>query len=292
MQNQSLARKAMAKTFYFHGQGVGLGGVVTRPFQQLIEARAAASLAITGGKAAGSSGQHTVPDLKDPKCQGLPEVVSIDSALTEISGALEGDGVYRTRVSATVEGLNVGQGTVTADSVVAKVLTEHYPDESEPRINVSGSTIENLKVKGQEVKVDIDGTLFDDLNTYSKFRDKFDEDAAFKKDMRRRFLWGDLKPDEVPNNWREQYDFAERQKSLPKARGIVPCSVVKGTSGGSGFQTFRHILVIPDFGTIFLGELLLQDYARRLTMMRLKLGSPMAAELAVASGEGNGTSWP
>ena len=281
----------MPKTFYFHGQGVGLGGVVTRPFQQLIDARAGASLPITGGRAAGSSGQHTVPDLQDPKCQGFPEVVSIDSALTEISGSLEDDGVYRTRVSATVMGLNVG-GVVTADSVVAKLLTEHYPDEAQPRIDVTGSAIVNLQVNGQPVNVDFDDTLFQDLKTYSSFRDKFDRDPNFKKDMRKRFLWGDLKPNEVPECWREQYDFADKQKSLPKAGGIVPCSVVKGTSGGSGFRSFQHILVIPDFGVLFLGELLLQDYARRLTMMRFKLGSPMAAELTVASGEGNGTSWP
>ena len=281
----------MAKTFFFHGQGVGLGGVVTRPFQQLIDARAGASLPITGGRAAGSSGQHTVPDLKDPKCQGLPEVVSIDSALTELSGTLDDDGVYRTRISATVTGLNVG-GVVTADSVVAKLLTEHYPDEDQPRIDVSGSAIVNLKVMGQPVSVDFDDTLFQDLSTYSKFRDKFDRDPAFKKDMRQRFFWGDLNPDEVPDCWREQYDFAAKQKSLPRAGGIVPCSAVKGTSGGSGFQAFRHILVIPNFGVLFLGEVLMQDYARRLTMMRFKLGSPVAADLTVAGGEGNGSNYP
>lgn len=282
----------MAKTFFFHSQGVGLGGVVTRPFQQLIEAKAAASLPVTGGKAAGSSGQHTVPDLKDPKCQGLPEVVSIQNALTEISGTLDDDGVYRTRATTTVEGLNVGTGVVTADMVVAKLLSEHYPGETEPRIDVSGSSIENLKINGKQVKVEIDGTLFGDLNTYSKFKDKFEKDATFKKEIRQRFLWGDLKPDEVPNHSREGYDFAERQKSLPKAGGIVPCSVVKGTSGGSGLQTFRHILVIPDFGTLFLGELLIQEYARRLTMMRFELGSPMAAKLTAASAEVNGSTWP
>jgi hypothetical protein len=281
----------MPKTFYFHGQGVGLGGVVTRPFQQLIDAKAGASLPTTGGRASGSSGQHTVPDLKDPRCAGLPEVVSIDSALTEISGTLDDDGVYRTRVSATVTGLNVG-GVVTADSVVAKLLTEHYPDEEQPRIDVSGSAIVNLQVMGQPVSVDFDDTLFQDLKTYSSFKDKFDRDPTFKKDLRKRFLWGDLNPDEVPDCWREQYDFAEKQKSLPKAGGIVPCSVVKGTSGGSGFQVFRHILVIPDFGVLFLGEVLLQDYMRRLTMMRFKLGSPVAADLTVSGGDGNGSFYP
>ena len=281
----------MAKTFFFHSQGVGLGGIVTRPFQQLIDTRAGASLPITGGKAAGSSGKHTVPDLKDPQCAGLPEVVSIDSALTELSGTLDPDGVYRTRVNATVTGLNVG-GTVTADTVVASLLSEHFPGEDEPRISVAGSKIEGLQVLGQPVTVDFDDTLFNNLNTYSTFKGEFDRNQNFKKDMRRRFLWGDLQPDEIPACLREQYQFTEKQKSLPEAKGIVPCSVVRGASGSSGFQAFRHVLVIPDFGVLFLGELLMEKDARRLTMMRFQLGSPMAADLTVASGEANGSTWP
>lgn len=281
----------MAKTFFFHSQGVGLGGIVTRPFQQLIDSRAATSLPITGGKASASSGKHTVPDLKDPQCEGLPEVVSIESALTELSGTLDDDGVYRTRVSATVTGLNVGS-VVTADTVVANLLSEHYPGEDEPRINVSGSTIVNLRVNGQPVTVDFDDTLFNNLNTYSRFKDEFDRIPTFKKDIRRRFLWGDLQPDEIPACLQEQYKFTEKQQSLPEAKGIVPCSVVRGASGSSGFQTFRHVLVIPDFGVLFLGELLMEKDARRLTMMRFQLGSPMAADLTVASGEANGSTWP
>jgi hypothetical protein len=275
----------MAKIFYFHGQGVGLGGVVTRPFKQSIEAAAVASLPITGGKSSGRSPQYKVPN------PGNPDIVSIESATTDTTGTLDDDGVYRTTVTTTVKGLNV-RDIVTADTVVAKLLTEHYPNEAEPRIDVSGSIIDNLRIHGQQVTVDIDDTLFGDLNTYGKFKDKFDKDSTFKKDMRRRFLWGDLNPDEVPECWREQYDFADKQKSLPKAQGIVPCSVVKGTSGGSGFQPYRHILVIPDFGVLFLGEVLMQDYARRLTMMRFKLGSPVAGDLTVSSADANGSFWP
>lgn len=281
----------MAKTFYFHGLGVGLGGVVTRPFQQLIDSRAATSLPITGGKASASSGKHAVPDLKDPECAGLPEVVTIESALTEITGTLDNDGVYRTRVAASVTGLNV-LGIVTADSVVADLLSEHYPGENEPRISVSGSTITNLQVQGQPVTVDFDDALFNNLNTYNAFKNEFDRNPTFKKDIRRRFLWGDLQPDEVPACLKEQYAFTEKQKSSPEAKGIVPCSVVKGASGKSSFQTYRHVLVIPDFGVLFLGELLMEKDARTLTMMRFKLGSPVEGDLTVASGGANGSTWP
>ena len=281
----------MEKTFFYHGQGVGLGGIITRPFQHLIDAKGAASLPITGGKAAASWGKHVVPDVKDPKSADLPKVVSIEETLTELQGTYDSDGVYRTRVKSVVHGLNV-RDRVTADLVVANLLTEHYPNEEEPRFSVAGSEIKNLKIDGKPIDVEFQQGVFEELNTHSKFRNRFDQDATFRKQMRRQFLWGDSEPKEIPEFLREQYKFTDTQKSLPESKGIVPCSVVKTVKGGNGFQAFNHVLVIPDFGKLFLGELLLQKHQRRLTMMRFQLGSPVAGMLTVSGGDGNGTTYP
>ncbi len=275
----------MAKTFFFHGQGVGLGGVVTRPFQRSLEAQAGASLPITGGKAYGNRGPYNVPN------PGNPDIVSIQSAETTVTGELVGS-VYRTEVTTIVTKLSV-RDIVTADNIVANIISEHDPSNPEPSIRFTGSKIDNLRINGQEVKVDIDDTLFTDQGTYSKFKKMFDDgDAGFKKDLRKRFLWGDLNPDEVPDCWREQYDFAQKQKSLPMAQGLVPCSIVKGASAGGGYQAYRHILTIPDFGAIFLGEVLMQDYARRLTMMRIHLGCPVEGDISIAGADVNGSAYP
>ena len=281
----------MAKTFFFHGHGVGLGGVITRPFQHLIDSKGAASLPITGGKATAAFGKHVVPDVKDPKSADLPKVVSIEETLTEVQGTLDADNVYRTRVTTTVHGLNV-RDRVTADLVVAKLLTEHYPNEDEPRISVAGSEIKNLKVDGVPVEVDFHLSLFEEHNTHAKFKNRFDDDANFRTQMRRQFLWGDVDGDGVPDFLEEQYKFTNAQKSLPESKGIVPCSVVKGVKGGKGFRAFNHVLVIPDFGKLFLGELLMQPQARQLTMMRFELGSPVAGRISVSGGQGNGVPWP
>ncbi len=281
----------MAKTFFFHGQGVGLGGVITRPFQHLIDSKGAASLPITGGKATAAFGKHLVPDVKDPKSADLPKVVSIEETLTEVQGTLDPDNVYRTRVSTTVHGLNV-RDRVTADLVVSKLLTEHYPGEDEPRISVEGSEIQNLKVDGVPVEVDFHLPLFEEHNTHGKFKRRYEEDANFRGQIRKQFLWGDVDGDGIPDFLEEQYKFTSAQKSLPESKGIVPCSVVKGVKGGKGFKAYNHVLVIPDFGKVFLGELLLMKYARRLTMMRFELGSPVAGKIAVCGSDGNGTGYP
>jgi hypothetical protein len=181
---------------------------------------------------------------------------------------------------------------VTADLVVAKLLTEHYPDEEEPRISVAGSDIKNLRVNGTPVQVEFDLPLFDHFNTHAKFKSRFDQDTTFKKQMRQQFMWGDLETEDVPEFLQEQYKFTEAQKSLPESKGIVPCSVIKSVQAGNGFRVHRHVLAIPNFGKVFLGELLLQKHARRLTMMRFALGSPVAGQIAVCGADANGSGWP
>ena len=280
----------MEKTFFFHAQGVGLGGVVTRPFQHLIDSRASASLPITGGRAAASSTRHVVPDLTDPKSKDLPHVVTIERAETDISGTRENNGIYRTVLTTLVHGLDV-RGRVTADEVWAKLISEHRLDDDEPRITVEGR-IDSLKIDGKPVAVEFMHETFSDLNTHSKFKNKFDQDQAFRRQMRRQFLWGDCEAKEIPDFLAEQYKFTDAQKSIPESKGIVPCSIVKGVKGGNGIQVFNHVVVIPDFGKLYLGELLLEKKMRTFTMMRFVLGSPVAGNITVAGGQGNGVPYP
>jgi hypothetical protein len=54
----------------------------------------------------------------------------------------------------------------------------------------------------------------------------------------------------------------------------------------------QQILVVPNFGHIYLGEVHIKDNERHITMMRLELGSPVAGSLALGGGQGNGTSFP
>jgi hypothetical protein len=53
-----------------------------------------------------------------------------------------------------------------------------------------------------------------------------------------------------------------------------------------------HTIRVPTVGTIYLGEVLVSQYARRLTMVRVELGSPVGGRLEVASGEINGSTYP
>jgi hypothetical protein len=52
----------------------------------------------------------------------------------------------------------------------------------------------------------------------------------------------------------------------------------------------QHVVTVPDFGKIFFGEILITDQSRRLTMVRLELGSPIGGVVACGEVETNG-SW-
>jgi hypothetical protein len=51
----------------------------------------------------------------------------------------------------------------------------------------------------------------------------------------------------------------------------------------------NNVVTVPNFGKIFFGELLITDHSRRLTMVRMELGSPSGGEVAVAEVDSNGT---
>jgi hypothetical protein len=55
------------------------------------------------------------------------------------------------------------------------------------------------------------------------------------------------------------------------------------------FPCWGHIVFIEGFGTIHLAELAINKVSRRLTMLRVNLGSPVDGDLMLAAVDGNGT---
>jgi hypothetical protein len=57
-------------------------------------------------------------------------------------------------------------------------------------------------------------------------------------------------------------------------------------------KTYGNVIVVPQFGKIFLGEVILKKGTRQLTMLRLELGSPVAGHMVICGGGGNRAGWP
>jgi hypothetical protein len=57
-------------------------------------------------------------------------------------------------------------------------------------------------------------------------------------------------------------------------------------------RVYGNVIVVPQFGTIHLGEVILKNYEREVTMLRLDLGCPTAAATVGPTGSGGGTTFP
>jgi hypothetical protein len=83
---------------------------------------------------------------------------------------------------------------------------------------------------------------------------------------------------------------------LPESNGMVLCTLVEKMEwDGREHPTARidgNTLIIPDFGKVYFAELLIGDYARRLTLVRIQLGSPEGGDATASEIETNGSFWP
>jgi hypothetical protein len=267
------------RVFLYRGFAVGLGGTLKRPFTEVVDGRASIALPIVGG--------YTADRIDNFRYR---ELISIKEVRTYATGNQSADGSYHTVVSAVMEGLNI-LDFITADAVVARLSSQHAPDGAQPSIVTTGSTFHNLKVGGHRVEVDLDHDLFGQLATYSAFQDRFERDEEFQEMVQKRFMWT-TPPEKLPEGFAYSIPLPNR-RVWPESRGMVPCTLVKDIqTTATEMQRYGHILCVPQVGYIVLGELFVSPYARRLTMMRLVLGSPVEAMLCGCDVETDGTTYP
>jgi hypothetical protein len=236
----------MTRRFFYHALGVGLGGRITRPFCDVIEAQAATALGTVGGYASSHVDGYRFKDI-----------VSVRSARAYAAGSEAGDGSYNTSITVTVEGLNI-LDVITAEVITARLSSRHAPDASEPAISAVGTEFRGLRIAGHPVDAEVDRDLLEE-RTYAALKEHVKSNTPYNEAGSRQGR---------PDPW-------------PESKGRVLRSLVKGDA-----------IHVASVGTIYLGEILVSQYAQRLTMVRVELGSPVGGRLEVASGEVNGSTYP
>ncbi len=93
----------------------------------------------------------------------------------------------------------------------------------------------------------------------------------------------------APEWLKARYGWVQSAEERDK-RGYAICSLVEelGVEDGSGSDPYGHIIPVPEFGNLFLGELATDQSSFRLTMMRMELGCPAEGTLSFASADSNG----
>jgi hypothetical protein len=247
--------------FHFNAQGHALSGHISRPLDHLIEVQAPISLPTTGGHGISQVGNFS-----------FQKFVSFKSASSYVSGTRDGaDNSFTTLVAATVEGLNI-LDVVTADRIVARIACHHVVPAEEAQITVLGSHIDNLRIAGCPVELELDNDLFLKLDTFQAVRKELETNADFRRMAEDPFQTG-------------------QTRKSPNPHGSMHCSLVKTmTAKGGGVKRRGHMFEVPQFGNVYVGEVIAEHSRRTLTMLRVELGCPVTGFLLAAQVQGNG--WP
>ena len=294
------AAGAVRPSHDYHAEAHVLSGHLQRPIDQKIERQAPVTLN-------DRRGGHLTRYADDVSIEGL---ISFTKGETRVSGArsLKNNG-WVTLSTSILEGLNVFE-IITADRVVSQVSTDHpYKDGHVPHVTFLGTQFKNLRVGGFPVTLTLNLGICGDrpANGRSYLQDpKF---LAGVKEQTEKITRADGLPKEIKDQYDEKLAYIKKLISAVDARDQgshepIRCSLVQsiGEIPIPGVQTFGHVLLIPDFGTVALGEIevgekVYEDSERpntyfELTGIRMKLGCMGHGTLAAATTTANGHNHP
>ena len=253
-----MQKETVPPSHVYSAYGHALSGRISRPLDHIIEVQAGMSLPSIGG-----IGNARVEDFR------FRDFVSFKAAYTHVAGSMSDSEIHTSLVTSTIENLNV-LDIMTADRVVTRLASRSKNHDKEPQITLFGSKIDNLKIAGCAIHLDFADELFLGLTTFESIRKEFDSNAKFRKIAADPFFTG--KP----------------KKSID-AHGVVVCSLVKDIEFNCpGVTRKGHALEVPEFGTVYIGEVFAQHRKRTVTMLRLELGCPVVGTMICAQAAGNG----
>jgi hypothetical protein len=293
----------------YHAEANVLSGDLQRPFEAKIDPQAPLSLN-------DRRGGHFNRQIEDFSIEGL---ISFTRGETRVSGARSLKNKNWVTLSTSVtEGLNVFE-VITADRVVSQVSTDHayyegnVPQGHVPRVTFLGTQFTNLRVTGVPVTPILNLGICGGLPAGGR---SYLEDPDFLGRVKEQTL-AIANAAGLPKELKAQYDkklahvedlIRVSKSGDQSSREPITCSVVQSIDIQSikgsipGVQVFGNLLVIEDFGTVALGELMVREtidklYNRpdpyfELTGMNMKLGCLGDGTTQVATAAANGHTKP
>ncbi len=265
--------KPASARYLYQANAVALGGQITRPFNEVIEAQASSVLPITGGYATARVEMFRYREL-----------VSFRAASSTVVGT-ETDhddrSVVHTLSTVTVEGLNVAS-VVTADAVVARLASRVDLATNERTVTAVGSYFTNLRIAGFRFELPPSSLLIEDASL-SGLRSACAADQSLASvgnglDHLQAFIEGRLKGP------------VDREPKVVAPLFALPRDRAGNPIGPAGCSPRDHCGIrVPGFGTVFIGEFYISPFARQLTMLRIELGCPVEGTVTVDIVGGNGS---
>ena len=269
------------RVFHYHADANAVGGVMQKPAQQLIASQASVSLAGGGGHSIATS-----PRLH------LEGPLTVESATTEVTGSVDdGDGAWTTIVTSEVLDLNL-LDVVTAKRLTAKMAVKHPRKGYHPIVVLIGSQFEGFKIHGKDVEVVVNHDVLNPEKSTGYPDIAAVHNPHVRQAVAERSRTMTSRAD-APQWLKDRYSWTELEKDKdPAGRGHLVCSFVEEVRGTAAGDTFGHVVHIPDFGNLFLGEIIFDARSFHLTMLRAEMGCANEGTVTVGSARTNGSSVP
>lgn len=273
--------------FFFNANAVGLAAHLRRPENEFLPAVASASLPVTGGVGFGESQGGRLLDLLSfgaVKTAVSGDFVTPEKAV-EFTHGNYGQNLLPTETHAqvSVAALKIvnGDRTLEIDELVA-ALSSYSDRRHENEFRTLSAEFKNVRVDGVALEIKTHSELFTKHSTKRKLVEVYAGSQAFR--------------DQYAHLFQSAKPVNTRRRDIPGSRGLIYTTVVSSLAwkgdAPKGATIYRNSVKIENFGSIYLGELLLEEGERRLTLLRFELGSPRGANGAAAEISSNGSSWP
>jgi len=280
--------------FLFHGHASAIGGRIVRhknkPIDLVIESGFDSALTPVGGRSRSRVGRKDFGGLvsfgsASTLAEGLFD--NHKQAVEASYGRLEEHAlVATTRVTADIQDVVVGTGPTLTVRRLRGTLHSRSPFGSgQPSIKPidarKQTVIDGVFIDGHELLIELNARIFGKYDTHAKLLTAVDDPRFVSRHGHHLFMRSGVDHRATP-----------RAGSLVVSHDLIHSTIVhrlrwKGKPF-PGAHIDHHSVKIPRFGRIYFGELLISERSRRLTMMRLKLGSPIGGQVAFAAMDPNG----
>jgi hypothetical protein len=281
----------LRRRFIFRGNAAAIGGRIVRPADVVIDSSTASSLTVCGGRSRSRAATSKFGDWVSfaaaaTAAEGVFDDIKQETELT-FHHVPEDTLTTSTRVMADVTGLSIGDNPkLTVKGLHAAFSSRSPAASGEPSIAlgsdtvIDGAAIEiGATVYGLSVELAV--TPFQQYDTRSKLLTAAD-DPQFVRD------WGECLFMKMPVGGAAAPPAGRLQVGSGTTYGTIVKSIKWTGDPCPGAKIDQHSVIVPNFGTIFFGELLITALSRRLTMLRVELGSPIGGFVACAEVENNG----
>lgn len=284
--------QAPSPEFIFRGNAVAAGGFLTKrdgtpvPVDvNRVTTHGESSLPVIGGV---SHSLVEAPPLNFPEfiqygaCETFVSAISErDAAVTDVRASVKG---VRLTTSPSPEDRapKVRAISFVADSLSLAVKSVH-PREGQPQFELAGvpeTPGMSLIITPVEGEPDVVPLRLEYDEKFLGCRTLQDVEKAFRTDQE---FFDGLAP-----RLSSKEPLIFKKSRLPRTpQGYVVCSIVKRIFRGRKAIP-GHVLVERGFGRIFFGVVLLDGYSRRITLVRVKMGSDPGGDVCFSGIDTNG----